>query len=37
MKKFIFGMLMIGTIISVTILIKLLYDFVVVLQTLGGG
>lgn len=37
MKKFLLGMLIIGTSISVAFLIGLLYNFVTVLQTLGGG
>lgn len=37
MKKFLIGMLIIGTSISVAVLIGLLYNFVTVLQTLAGG
>lgn len=37
MKKFLIGILMIGTSISVAVLIVLLYHFIAILQTLGGG
>ncbi len=37
MKKFWMGILIIGTSISIAVLIGLLYHFVIVLQTLGGG
>lgn len=37
MKKFLIGILIVGTSISVAILIGLLYNFVTVLQTLVGG
>lgn len=37
MKKLFIGILIIGTSISVAVLIGLLYNFVMVLQTLGGG
>lgn len=37
MKKFLIGMLVIGTSISVAVLIGLLYHFITILQTLGGG
>ncbi len=37
MKKFLIGILMIGTSISVAVLISLLYHFITVLQTLSGG
>lgn len=37
MKKILIGMLIIGTSLSVAFLIGLLYNFVTVLQTLGGG
>lgn len=37
MKKFFIGMLIVGTSISVAVLIGLLYNFITVLQTLGGG
>ncbi len=37
MKKFLIGMLIIGTTISIAVLIGLLYNFITVLQTLGGG
>ena len=37
MKKFLIGMLIIGTSISIAVLIGLLYNFITVLQTLGGG
>lgn len=37
MKKFFIGLLIIGTSISVAVLIGLLYNFITVLQTLGGG
>lgn len=37
MKKFLIGILIVGTSLSVGILISLLYHFVMVLQTLSGG
>ncbi len=37
MKKFLIGILIIGTSISIAVLISLLYNFITVLQTLGGG
>lgn len=37
MKKFLIGILILGTTVSVAFLIGLLYNFVTVLQTLGGG
>ena len=36
MKKILIGMLIIGTSLSVAFLIGLLYNFITVLQTLGG-
>ena len=36
MKKFLIGFLIVGTTISVAVLIGLLYNFVLVLQSLGG-
>ena len=37
MKKIFIGILIVGTSVSVAVLIGLLYNFVIVLQTLGGG
>ena len=37
MKKFWIGILLLGTSISVAVLIGLLYNFVELLQTLAGG
>lgn len=37
MKKFLIGVLIVGTSLSVALLIRLLYQFVTVLQTLSGG
>ncbi len=37
MKKFLIGMILIGTILSVGFFIGLLYNFVMLLQTLSGG
>lgn len=37
MKKFLIGVLIVGTCFSVALLVRLLYQFVTVLQTLSGG
>lgn len=37
MKKFFVGVLIIGTTLSVAALISLLYNFVMLLQSLAGG
>ena len=37
MKKFLIGLFILGTTISVAFLIGLLYNFVTLLQTLAGG